>query len=364
MERKRIFYLDFIRVLCTFLIVVYHFPLSLSIGGTDVLHATANGRWGVAVVYVFFMLSGAALFYRYRDRSAFSVKQYYKRRFLSIYPLFYLAYVFGFLTVFWLRGRSYEYVPASAFWLSLLGIDTYFNAVFPTFAVVGEWFIGAIVMIYVMFPPLYFFLKREESDYEKQPLCRGLNTRRAVFLCGILLIFTLLIFYQNPLPLIEVKANLAVDLFFFLLGALIGTYAEEIQGKYARPALIVSGLFLFLWCFVPLSLPGTFLEYLKEAVSAVMLYIFLAAIARPLEKIRPLRLFCTRLSGYTYGVFLIHHLTESRICAHFDTASLGRRDTLILLLLCLIAVAAAAWLLYFVKGQLSALLAPEKTLER
>ena len=74
MKRERLFYLDLIRVISMLLIVIYHFPLPLYIRGTDVLHSTANSRWGVAVVYVFFMISGAALFRRYRDRKRLTVR--------------------------------------------------------------------------------------------------------------------------------------------------------------------------------------------------------------------------------------------------------------------------------------------------
>lgn len=338
----RLFYLDWIRVICTLLIVIYHFPLSLS-GGTDWLHSTRNGRWGVAVVYVFFMISGAALFHCYKNREDFSALRYLKKRWLRLFPLYYLAYLGGFLASFWVLGRTYDAIPSSAIIWTIFGIDGYLADIVPTFVMVGEWFLGAILFIYLLFPLL-------------RSLCRRWGTGRMLVL---FLVPALFFFYHNPIALIEVKKNLFVDIFFFLLGAWIGEKSD--QGRFSstlfRSVLFCISLFwLLLWIFVPfpeLSFSAgaavSLLEFrvnLTDAAGALMLYLFLLSQASFFARFSGLRQAVFYLSRYTYGVFLVHHMTESLICLHFQTQNFGNRNTLVLLVLCLAAIWAATAALY------------------
>ncbi len=350
MKRERLFYLDLIRVISMLLIVIYHFPLPLYIRGTDVLHSTANSRWGVAVVYVFFMISGAALFRRYRHRDSFSLISYYKRRISSLYPLFYIAYVLGFMYVFWVRGSMYSYVPTSAFLWTILGLDGYLNSIVPTFTMVGEWFLGAIIIVYALFPLIYHVvMKRDE----------GMDLRRSLMLMALLSAGTLAVYIFHPLKLIEIKADPVVDLSFFLLGACISEFWGESlsAGRLSLPSAVITGLLMALWCFVKLPLGAAFSTdglplYILDSVMAVCIFVFLTAVSGYLEKLCWLRRLITRAAGYTYGVFLIHHLVEAQICAHFDAAMLSQRDTVILLVFCIMAVIIFTALIYRVRDML------------
>ena len=106
MKQKRLFYLDVIRAVCAVMIVVYHFPLAIS-QPVDYFHAFANGSFGMIAVYCFFMVSGAALMHRYRDEDRLDLKNFYKKRFLSLYPLFWITYIMAFFWVVWQIGRAH-----------------------------------------------------------------------------------------------------------------------------------------------------------------------------------------------------------------------------------------------------------------
>lgn len=392
----RLFYLDFIRVAACFLIVVYHFPVPLLLR-TDWLHATVgNGGWGNAVVYVFFMISGAALFYSYGKEKPFSAKIYFKKRILAIYPLFYIAYIAAFFVVFWVLGQTYQDVPSYAVIWSILGLDGYLHDVVPNFFTVGEWFIGAILLVYFCFPVL----------------------RRAAFAIGLsrlLLIIAVpaLYFMAAPSPLgMETKKNLFVDLFFFLLGAWIeerrslnaaraaGSAEGEERGntvlqkqtqknthadceKYAalgrsekkhtrraRRLVLTGGLsfaLLLAWLLIPVPLFSTeplwqnFQRNFADSFAAVCLYLCLFALAYLIAHCSSwLSGLITRVAAYTYGVFLVHHFVESRICDHFQTELLTNRDRIVLLMLCLAGVVFFTFLLYRTKAVLSAFLCGTK----
>ena len=342
MKRERLFYLDLIRAISMLLIVIYHFPLSFYVGTADVLHSTVNGRWGVAVVYVFFMISGASLFYRYGTEERLDAAAYYKRRIISIYPLFYLAYILGFMYVFWARGRVYEYVPGWAMIWTVLGMDGYLNSILPTFTMVGEWFLGAIIIVYALFPLLRIGMRKN-----------------AELMLLLLFGFTLWIFAEGPIGPVEIKANPIVDVFFFALGAFISEHLRKrIRGDLRIPAALISGALLLIWTFVSLPflrqealtsyvpwISGLMIN-LYDGLGAVMIFVLLMAVSDIFGKNRAVRTLVGKCAGYTYGAFLIHHLVEAQICAHFDTAAFGRRDIIALLLLCLMSVAVLTGLLY------------------
>ena len=139
-EKKRLFYLDVVRAVSAILIVTYHFSFSLFLAGpyreVDILHGTANGSWGMTPVYCFFMVSGAALMSRYGREEKLDLREFYRKRFLGIYPLFWIAYAIGFFAVYWQLGHFYD-IPSWSFVWSVLGIDGWIVNWIPTFYMVG-----------------------------------------------------------------------------------------------------------------------------------------------------------------------------------------------------------------------------------
>lgn len=210
-NQKRLFYLDVIRVACAILIVIYHFPLSWS-GRVDILHATVNGSWGMTPVYCFFMVSGAAMMYQYGREERLNLVQFYQKRFLHLYPLFWIAYVIGFFAVFWQLGHLYDIPSWSLIW-SVLGIDGWIVNWIPTFYMVGEWFLGSIIMLYLAFPLVRFCWRKN---------------RQITMAVSLLAAFGL--FWYHPFPM-DIKQNPVVDLFYFLLGAWIEDIRRKLSGN-------------------------------------------------------------------------------------------------------------------------------------
>lgn len=68
---QRIFYVDFIRTIATILIAVYHLSVALTTFSITVpippFDSHANGTYGHLGVALFFIISGAALMYNYKD---------------------------------------------------------------------------------------------------------------------------------------------------------------------------------------------------------------------------------------------------------------------------------------------------------
>lgn len=338
-NQQRLFYLDVIRVASAILIVIYHFSFSLP-WPVDVLHSTVNGSWGMTPVYCFFMVSGAALMHRYGKEEGFKIGKFYSRRFLGIYPLFWIAYLIGFFAVYWQLGHLYDVPSWSLIW-SIIGLDGWVVNWVPTFYMVGEWFLGSIIMLYLAFPAVRFLWRKNWK-----------------VLTGVFFLIALVLFWYHPFPM-EIKQNPAVDLFYFLLGAAV----EEIRNKgiaqdrkwVKAGGILFCLVYFFFWFFVPLteSLPpmeasvsaqasglGIFLRQSFILVSTLVFYLFCMGISSWLEGRKHGKKVILEISGKSYGIFLTHHMVSQILCGHFDGASLSTREILAVLVL----VFFATWL--------------------
>ena len=94
-RRSRVFYLDFIRAISICMIIIYHYNLLiLKLQVSDNAVLTKETVLGVIGVSLFIILSGASLMMS--TQADFDIKTFAKKRFLSIYPLFWLHLCINF----------------------------------------------------------------------------------------------------------------------------------------------------------------------------------------------------------------------------------------------------------------------------
>ena len=199
-KKKKIFYLDFIRVLSMFMIVTYHFYAHFpenNINGFNTIFS--NGKWGLIGVALFFMISGASLMYNYQDK--LDIKQYAQKRFLGIYPMFWIAYILVFIYLFYQTKANIWGLPAYNMIPTLFAMDGYLRPYIDTFYLIGEWFLGCIVLIYAVFPILRQCVKK----YPK-----------ITFVITTILNLIVLFFIKNAK--MPINQNFIVSLYSFLLG--------------------------------------------------------------------------------------------------------------------------------------------------
>ena len=111
MKKERIFYLDFIRAFATIVIILTHFNamyLYLPVPTPEkavITTKVANIYIGSFGVTLFFIISGAALMYVYDNEC--KLKSFYKKRFITIYPMFWIGYTLAFLYRFYINRGMY-----------------------------------------------------------------------------------------------------------------------------------------------------------------------------------------------------------------------------------------------------------------
>ncbi|WP_307741680.1 acyltransferase family protein [uncultured Mobiluncus sp.] len=151
-KKKRLFYLDFVRAFSVLLILLTHFnnPFFTASGWIITNHPfhIYVGDLGVSL---FLMISGTALTVTYRR--PLDLKLFFKKRFLGIYPMFWIAYAVFFTLRFLVYRANVGPLPYRSFPLTIMAMDGLVaNFGVPTMYLLGEWFLGFIVIFYLVFP--------------------------------------------------------------------------------------------------------------------------------------------------------------------------------------------------------------------
>ena len=146
--------LDVVRLAALLPVLCYHFCIEAARLGFAVpagLIGRGMADWVELGLAWFFLLSGAALCLQWRGR--FAWRPYLVGRTAAMYPAFWLG--FGALFIYGeiLHGNNAE-IPRWRVIFSLLGLDGYLAPVTQTFYKIGEWFLGVILLLYLLFPLL------------------------------------------------------------------------------------------------------------------------------------------------------------------------------------------------------------------
>ncbi len=362
-ERRNEF--DLIRALSTVWIVLFHYSYTFvqyGVGGDHIyVMMHANGTWGALFVSLFFMLSGASLYYNWSDRmTSFKGKggvlDFYKKRWLAIFPMFYIAwFVFYLMYVIsfnWMWGWGGDYRKLL---LTLFGVDGYFMYRGMNYYTVGEWFLGAIIMLYVLYPLLQWCMNKiPRISTTVIVLLFGLNVGRRMIPAFA---------PYNAWVIISDNINIITCLFSFWIGMLL----IRADRRLARRAFVIPAVIVGLIIMI-LPLPVSTL--ILSPLLAVCFYIVLMAVSVWIDgkrggdwsdgseganigvergKAKGIIKIYDRVIGffskYSFAIFLVHHVTVQKMMAVFT----GREFTFILSVLyfivCLAVISILAFLL-------------------
>lgn len=295
-KRPRIFYLDLVRALATLLIVLTHFNFHLrDRGGGYVLTFQPFGIYvGALGVSLFLIISGAALTLTYRR--PINLKRFYWKRMLNIYPMFWTAWLLGTLYYFIIyNARPPNAAPARSFIFTFLGIDGLaVNFHFRTMYLLGEWFLGFILLYYVVFPLLLWAIDRF-------PLITGI-VLLAAYVATIVIMPRYFPGIPSPMILTTRLPELAFGSYFVL-------YVRRVHWATVIPAagvLTVSAMF-------PEEIP----EDVGTTIVGISAFLILVVAGRHVA-IQPVRAFVGLVAKYSYPIFLVHHVVILQVIGKVD----------------------------------------------
>lgn len=147
---SRINSIDFMRVIGFLMIVAAHFIGAVSRNGVDHNYFHKYYLGGVGASF-FIIASGASLYVSTKNN--FDLKTYIKKRIANIYPYFWICYIV--VAVFLFLSFSTVCIGNDPIRLliTFLALDGFFHSTIPnTYYLIGEWFTGFILLIYILFP--------------------------------------------------------------------------------------------------------------------------------------------------------------------------------------------------------------------
>ena len=324
--KKRYYSYDFVRCCAMLGIFWFHFFLTFYHGLGNISVAGANTTLGRQTVTVFFVLSGALSgkgAMREDDRLPFWQRMllFYQKRWWTIFPAFYLAYLVAMV----IGGFAPSYIMTWRFIFTLLGLDGYLESGgIETTYIVGEWFLGCLILLYLATPFLILAIR-------KHPV-----------VCGVLFSFVYLaaVLY---IPMSRPKeTSVLVRGFAYIVGIYVELYLRSVTWLFVLPLL---ALWLVLW-FIPVPIPTNLVD-LMLGLAAYFILFYVGELIGGERKLPwkqhtdadsskishseqstvrrhpfDLRRFIRSLAEWSYEVFLLHHIIMLRFSQEYPLQSI------------------------------------------
>jgi peptidoglycan/LPS O-acetylase OafA/YrhL len=165
---KRLQNLDALRFVLAILVLMFHLPQLCRNQGLPSFDDLPIFHRGIEAVYMFFVLSGfliIRLIYQEKIKGVFSIRKFYMRRILRIFPLYYFIVFFGFMfyqvILPWLHMPfENNYNLSEGIILSVFFLPNIFAILYKPGGVLEIlWSIGIEEQFYLLIAPLMFFIK-------------------------------------------------------------------------------------------------------------------------------------------------------------------------------------------------------------
>lgn len=320
---KRYRAMNYIRVLAFAFIIIYHYMVELEINGNYVFshriyYANANLHIAMIGVSLFFMISGAGLMLS--SQKKWDIKEFYKHRFVKILLPYWVVEVMVLLFMYvfkreWIAGLP-AVVPKYRAILNLVGLDGYLGQFIPTYYLrVGEWFLGALVLLYAVFPVFRYFM--EKNRYLTMIVATA---------------YYLVIVFGNIIPNTP-WTNVFVKGYDFVLGMFLILEYKKLSDNRTL-SIVLGGLSLAVIIlgvvYKPqLPTPITF----NNLVYAVFVFVLFFSVERIEFHNSVIDRTVNYICNISYELFLIHHFIIYYISDRIGPVYLSKKHIIILFLL-------------------------------
>ncbi len=292
MQKEKINSINFIKAICALGIIISHFFIYLGNENLKYIYLFENGEMGSICAQIFFMVSGAVLFYNYEDK--LKIKTYYKKRFKSIFPMFYIAYISVEISRI-IEAKSFYRNGLFPYIYTFLGFDGYLSQTTDTYYILGEWFLGMIIILYIIFPIILKRFKKDDVSF--------------LLVSIILYILFLKQAIINPVEMWSITSC--------LLSFIFGIYVIK-----NRKAIInnitatISFIAILILMFYPLGMSIDVCIHLMAGYS----FIFFMFIGEWVMKNKICSKIFKTISKYSYPIFLFQHIVIVEILSrHYTT---------------------------------------------
>lgn len=337
--KKRYDSIDIARLFATLGIVYFHMMWALVQNGirqadaTYKLYANHNINLATVCVGIFFMISGFGLMQSASGSDVMDIKAYYFKRFKRVLMPYYLVTFIYFLVVKIVFGMKISQIfptnpPLPSIIFTALGIDGYLSGFgIKTFSLgIGEWFLGPLIMMYVLFPLLRKLLLKNKW----------------VSLLGATVYFLVILTVYDKLPMAAHMAgytDFLCKIYDFFVGMFLFTVIDRMPKKITLPVSLIGALSLILSPH-RLEINPTGLIFIQN----IVIFVFILSLDIILEKVPKFMKVVRTLGTYTYECFLVHHvIINPMTMSKTGIVPFSNKDVLILLMSELLIIAIASF---------------------
>lgn len=309
--------MNYLRVLAFAFIIVYHFMVELEQKGNynflekgTVYYSNSNLHIAIIGVSLFFMISGAGLMLS--SKKHWDIKDFYKRRFTKLLIPFYVVELFTLVASYVLKPEWLGYFPLIAkpkAIFNLLGMDGYFEQFFPTFSLhVGEWFLGALIMLYALFPVFRYCMEKN----------------RYITIIVATIYYAVLIF-GNVIS-ISPWTNVFVKAYDFILGMFLILEIPRLMDKkpFRMIARVVSVVAILAGIYLKAQIPTPIT--INNLVYAIMLFLYFFVSEATQTRKNYLDDLAEAICKISYEIFLVHHIIIYYIGDNLEGRAMGLKQ--------------------------------------
>ena len=342
-------FMSVLRLLSLMGVVYYHTLVTLYLQGIrqkdtiEAMYANVNMNFPAIGVGLFLMLSGGGLMMSSKKKADFSVKNFYKGRFMRILIPFYISYILYSIYLFLIGFEFPVYFESLTgvkpsplcFIFTLLGMDGYLSIFnIPTFTLMlGEWFLGCLIPMYIVFP-----LLRK---------CIMKNRNLTLIIATVYYIIALATYKYMPWAEVPSYNNFTIKIYDFILGMFLVEVMDRIPKWTAAIGVALLGFYLLYPAKLPIDMTPSIV------ILAVGTFFIFLALEGLFKKMPHFMKVVNVLSAYSYTYFLFHHIVIGQACIYANKhGDLTSNKNLLLLFLAQILITSAVAVLVKVLSDL------------
>ena len=294
---KRLPNLDVLRFVLATFVVFFHLPqLCRNQGLPYFLDAPIFNR-GTEAVYMFFTLSGfliIRLIYKEKQKGTFSIKKFYIRRILRIFPLYYLIVVFGFL-YYWVilpnLGIPFEnnYALGEGILLTVFFLPNIFKDLYMPGGVLEIlWSIGIEEQFYLVIAPLLFVINKNK-------------------ILLFLIVFTVVYFVFYHWEVFSFLSEFTMVFFYMFFGGIISILEEKKKLQFLKKSKITP---ITICVLTGLHFTTSLLffkqTWLLNLITMVLFSLFIHSISHNNYGVQIRNKTLNYLGQISYGLYMFH----------------------------------------------------------
>jgi peptidoglycan/LPS O-acetylase OafA/YrhL len=289
--------LDALRFVLATLVLMFHLPQLCKNQGLPYFNDLPIFNRGIEAVYMFFVLSGfliIRLIYQEKVKGKFSIKKFYMRRVLRIFPLYYLIVIFGFLfyqVILPLLAIPFEnnYNVVEGLLLCIFFLPNVFGKLYEPGGILEIlWSIGIEEQFYLLIAPLMFFIK----------------PKRILLVLAIVLVLYFSIFHANGFEFL--KKFQFVYFFVFAGGITAILEAKNYLAFLKKSAIIPLLIVLFTIVYFTTNLLQFETDWIQNAVTSVLFALFIHSLAHNNFGVEIKHKTINYFGTISYGIYMFH----------------------------------------------------------